>query len=189
VPTPVVAPTTSPSNQLLNAAPVGSNIVVSGFIPRPNGLPRAGIYLINPQSWTAHLIDPTTPAWFTTGNSLITFTRAGQFRLPASWLTKGTGVTIYDATGTLRDHLYGTQAFEDVEATPRFDYAVLPTAQIQPAPGRLTTAQYQAQVAAVTHRELLFNPFTGRNLGPRTARGPAPFLIGLSTRTATRIRR
>jgi hypothetical protein len=128
VPTPPDAPATSPQIMLLNAAPLGDNLVVSSFFPRPNGTTRAGVYLIDPATWTARLLDPTTPLWVTAGASLVTFTDAGGFRLPSSWLTKGTGVRIYDTNGNLRRHLYGNRAFEGIEQTPLFTAAILHTA-------------------------------------------------------------
>lgn len=177
---PTNTPATSPPDLLLDAAPFGNNIVVSSFLPRPAGQPAAGIYLIDTTTWTAKLLDPKTPAWFTTGNSLITFTQAGQFRLPASWKTEGSGITIYNANGTLRRHLYGTQAFAGVTALPNFDAAILPGQPVRTIPSR-TPAEHRARDAAITLHELLFDPATGRTLGSRTEIGQPPALL----RTAT----
>ena len=176
VPTPGNAPATSPPDLILSGSPLGDNIVVSSFFPRPAGPPAAGVYLIDPASWTARLLDPTTPAWLTSGTSLLTFTQAGQFRLPSSWRSKGTGITIYDESGAVRRHLYGTQAFATVTTTPGFAAAVLPS-----PPDRTTQphtpAQYRAREATTTLHELLFNASTGRTLGSRTVIGQPPALI------------
>jgi hypothetical protein len=174
--TPSHTPDTSPPDLLSSAAPLGPNIVASGFLPRPNGLPAAGIYIIDPSTWTVRLVDPTTPAWLVTDNSLITFTISGQFRLPSSWKTKGTGIRIYDERGNLRSHLYGTQAFTSVTATPAFALAILPTVPNRIAPPH-GPAQYRAREASTRLQELLFNPATGQSVGKRTQVGLLPGLI------------
>ena len=160
VPTPPDAPATSPQDMLLNSAPLGDNLVVSSFFPRPNGTTRAGVYLIDPATWTARLLDPTTPSWATSGASLITFT----------WLTKGTGVRIYDPNGDLRHHLYGSRAFEGIERTPLFTAAILYTPHsnaVQPH----TPAEQRAHDASIKNQLFLFNPATGTILGQRTTHG------------------
>jgi len=180
LPTPTNAPSTSPPDLLPDAAAIGNNIVVSSFFPRPSGAAAAGIYLINPTTWTVRLLDPTTPAWFTVGNSLVTYTNAGQFRLASSWQSKGTGIRIYNQNGSLRRHLYGTQAFDYVLPGPGFDIAVLPSQPNRTSPPH-TPAQYRARNAAAMLHELLFNPTTGQSLGNRTEIGQLPALIRPTT--------
>ena len=170
MPTPPDAPATSPQDMLLNAAPLGGNLVVSSFFPRPNGTTRAGVYMIDPATWTARLLDPTTPTWVTSGASLITFTDAGGFRLPSSWLTKGTGVRIYDTNGDLRRHLYGNRAFEGIEGTPLFTAAILHTPPGNAAQPH-TPAEQRAYDASIKNQLFLFNPGTGTILGQRTTYG------------------
>ncbi len=175
--TPSGAPLTSPSDLDLHGAALGENLVVASFFPAPGGAPRAGLYLIDPSTWVARLLDPTTPEWFTTPSSLITFTNAGQFSLPASRQTKGTGIKIYDTNGVLRHHLYGTQAFQGIEPTPLFTAAILPSARPPRSTLPQTPAQQRAYDASVKSQELLFDPSTARSLGSRTATGQTPFLI------------
>jgi hypothetical protein len=182
---PADTPATSPPDLLLDAAPLGSNIAASGFFPRPAGPPAAGIFLIDTKTWAAKLLDPKTPEWFTAGSSLVTFTQAGQFRSPAAWKTKGTGITIYNANGAVRRHLYGTQAFVGVTALPGYDAAILPG-----RPGRITPpgtpAEHRARDAAIRLHELLFNPATGQTLGSRTAVGQPPALLRTAATAAHR---
>jgi hypothetical protein len=160
-------PSTSPPDLLINAAPLENKIVATSFFPLPDGHPAAGIYLIDPGSWTAKLIDPQTRDWQTTNTNLVTFTNAGQFRLPQSRITKGNGIDIYDANGRLLHHLYGAQAFQGVGLTPTLDYAVVSTQTRNILP---TTAEERARAAK--RQELLFNPTTGTTLGAQTATGP-----------------
>jgi hypothetical protein len=176
VATPRGAPTTSPPFPFLNASPVGANIVATNLFGSPDGWARAGIYLIDTSTWTARLLDPTTPAWFTTGGSLVTFTESGQFRLPSSWTTKGTGVRIYDANGNLRSHLYGTQAFERALVSPGFAAVDLPAVQPR-TPEPTLPAQFRAWYAALRFDELVFDPATGKSLGTRVQVGYPPELI------------
>jgi hypothetical protein len=187
LPTPVNAPDTSPPALLLGAAALGDQIVVSSFFPRANGFAAAGIYLIDPRNWTTRIVDPTTPAWFVADSRLITFTVAGQFRLPSSWKSKGTGIRIYDHTGELRAHLYGTQAFDAVGVTPRFAFATLP-ARPPAAPPPETPATHRARLRALTMRELVFDPVRARRLGTRVQHGYPPAIIerARSRRAASR---
>jgi hypothetical protein len=173
---PPSAPASSPPALLLGAAGLGGNIVVSSFFPRPNGFPAAGIYLIDPHTWTARLIDSTTPAWLVADNRLLTFTNAGQFRLPRSWRSKGTGIRIYDSQGRLRSHLYGRQAFTSVAVTPSFALAVLPTRRSTAAPPQ-TPAAHRTRNRQMRIQELAFDPSTGRQLGARVQVGYLPGLI------------
>jgi hypothetical protein len=183
--TPTNAPDTSPPALLLSAAALGSRIVVSSFFPRADGFAAAGVYLIDPRTWTTRIVDPATPAWFVADNRLVTFTVAGQFRLPRSWESKGTGVRIYDAAGRLRAHLYGTRAFDSVTVTPGFAFATLP-ARPSTAPPPSTPAAHRARLAASRLRELVFDPVNGRPLGARVQHGYPPALLELPRRTARR---
>jgi hypothetical protein len=173
---PTGAPASSPPAPLLGAAALGGNIVVSSFFPRPNGFSAAGIYIIEPHTWTTRLLDSTTPAWLVANNRLLTFTNAGQFRLPASWRSKGTGIRIYDSEGLLRSHLYGNQAFTSVAVTPSFALAVLPAPR-STAPPPQTPAGHRTRDRRVRIHELLFDPETGRQLGTRVQVGYLPGLI------------
>lgn len=170
VSTPTNAPAAAPPDLGMDAAPLGGNLAVTSFFPRPDGAPRAGLYLIDTADWTARLIDPATPTWFTTATSLITYTDANQIR-PASWLSKGTGVRIYNTNGELRYHLYGTQAFTDIALGPNYtDAAVLPNTPTQTTPPS-TPAQQRAYNASIRTKELLLDPVTGQTLGQRTIAG------------------
>jgi hypothetical protein len=177
VATPASAPDMSPPDLLPSVAPLGENIVVSSVFRRPNGLPAAGIYVIDPSRWTVRIVERTTPAWLVADNALITYTVAGQFRLPSSWKTRGTGVRIYDERGDLRAHLYARQAFDAITVTPAFALATLPGSQNEPAPPPHTPAQFRAPDESVRLHELLFNPSTGRSLGSRVEIGVLPGLI------------
>jgi hypothetical protein len=177
--TPRGAPNTSAQIMFLDAAPVGDNLVVSSFFPRANGTTHAGIYLIDTTTWTARLLDLTTPNWFTTGDSLITFIPAGKFSRanPSAVLTKGIGIRIYGADGVLRYHLYGDRAFDEVEATPLFTAAIVNIPQ-PPLRGPSTPSRLRAWQNAATREEFLFNPITGATLGERTTHGTQGVLIG-----------
>jgi hypothetical protein len=165
----------------MGAAPLGANLAVSSFFPLPSGAPRAGVYVINTATWKAQLVDSTTPAWYTNDGVLVTFTQAGQFRLPSSWASKGTGIRIYDSQGNLRHQLEGTQAFTTIETTPLYDLAVLPT--VTPPVMIRTPAQHHAYEASVRTEELLFEPATGNTLGIRTVTEPIPELIASTAHT------
>jgi hypothetical protein len=167
----------SPPDLLPSVAPLGENIVVSSVFRRPNGLPAAGIYVIDPSRWTVRIVERTTPAWLVADNALITYTVAGQFRLPSSWKTRGTGVRIYDERGDLRAHLYARQALDSITVTPAFALATLPGSQNEPAPPPHTPAQFRARDESVRLHELLFNPSKGRSLGSRVEIGVLPGLI------------
>jgi hypothetical protein len=176
IPTPKNAPDVSPPDLLLGGAALGNNIVVSSFFHRSNGSPASGIYVIDPADWNVRLVDSKTPAWFVANDALVTFTDAGQFRFPASWRSKGTGIKIYDPRGRLLRHLYGTQAFAGVTATPAYAIAVLPSRLQHTAPPQ-SPAQYRARDASVRLHELLFSLPTGRQLGSRVEIGQPPGLI------------
>jgi hypothetical protein len=176
IPTPKEAPDVSPPDLLLGGAALGNNIVVSSFFARSNGSPASGIYVIDPANWNVHLVDPKTPAWIVANDALVTFTDAGQFRFPASWRSRGTGIRIYDQQGRLLRHLYGTQAFAGVTATPAFAIAVLPSRLSRTTPPQ-SPAQYRARDASVRLHELLFSLPAGRQLGRRVEIGQPPGLI------------
>ena len=61
VASPSRAPDTSPQRSVLLAEVLGHSLVVSSFFPRPDGYPRAGLYLIDPSTWRARVIDLKTP--------------------------------------------------------------------------------------------------------------------------------
>jgi hypothetical protein len=174
--TPKGAPTASPPFPFLRAAAVGSNLAVSNFFPSPDGHERAGIYVVDTSTWRARIVEPTTPEWFTTGGSLVSFTNAGRFRLPAASATKGTGVRIYDANGDLRSHLFGTQAFSfGGLGFPTFAAVAVPGTATEPVAH--TASQVRVRNAALKFRELLFDPATGESLGTRTVTGYPPGLL------------
>ena len=155
------------------ASPLGDKLVVGGGVfPLPNGLSRAGLYLVDPSTWTTRLIDSNASRFITRGTTLIAFTTAPFFIPAANSLTKGpgTGITIYNQDGTRLYHLYGERKFTDVGLTPSFAYAFAPTR---------TSAKHGLPSSFLVQngQRLLFDPATGKSLGQMAATFSSPRLF------------
>ena len=149
------------------AAALGGNIVATGLFTRNDETSRGGLYLIDPTNWTARLLDPNTPRFISNGSVLATF---GNVLGSGS----GSGVTLYNQTGTPTSHLYGAKTLMEIALTPTVGYAFAPTLA-NPTPHRPIVPNISGG------QELLFNPSTGKSVGrtPQTRgnAGSAPQLI------------
>jgi hypothetical protein len=159
------APILPPAVSSLAAQPLGNKIVTEGVFTRPNGQPRAGIYLIDPTSWTARLVERQTLRFASNGDTLVTF---GPLYEPGVARAQGGGgIAIYDANGVRRYHLYGTRKFAFVQLGPRYAFALslsLPASRRPPI-----------LLPGTAGRRFAFDLATGKSLGSTLTPGWGSF--------------
>jgi hypothetical protein len=151
------------------ATQLGESIVAAGLFTR-NGKPRGGLYLINPTTWSARLIDPATTVFKSNGTVLAATSNPPTSNRALS-LKPGSGITLYNQSGEQIGHLYGTTTLEQITLTRTFGYAYAPTYK--------TSRRHGHEPVAIPTggRQLLFNPATGTSLGRTPYIAAAPQLI------------
>ena len=165
---PADAPTSSPprpgNGVVPNAVPLGGNIAATGLFTLADGRQRNGLYLIDPSTWSARLLNPGTPTITSNGTTLATSTTPGATFRPDR------GITLYNQAGKPVAHLYDGTTLDDITLTQSHGYAYAP----------IYTARSQHQIIPSTSGEeqLVFNPSSGKRVTqtPTTARNP-PQLI------------
>jgi hypothetical protein len=85
----------------------GKLIVSGGAFPRANGVARTGVYMINPSTWKATLINSAATDFVISGHKLITYSRApfSEIIEHNTVQERGAGITIYNQNGTRLHHL------------------------------------------------------------------------------------
>jgi hypothetical protein len=140
----------------------GKLAVASLFrLPHNNTVPAQGVYLIDPSTWTAKVLDPTANLFQSLGDRLLTYgiTTPPHRTNPMTFET-GHGLSLYDENGKLISHLYGGRRFQYVALIPGYGHVIYNGAKnvtLNPRSGRVTFFG--------PNDELNFNLETGAALG------------------------
>ena len=140
----------------------GKLAVASLFrLPHNNTMPAQGVYLIDPSTWTAKVLDPTANLFQTLGDRLLTYgiTTPPHRANPMTFET-GHGLSLYDENGKLVSHLYGSRRFQYVALIPGYGHVIYSGAKsvtLNPQSGRVSFFG--------PNDELNFNLETGAPLG------------------------
>jgi hypothetical protein len=150
------------------AAMLGRNIAVVGlFGVLSGGPPLGGTYLVDTGSWRVRVLDPHASFFASGGDVLATFGPAPLPPAAAPPRGRGTGVSVFDAEGRLRFHLYGTRHLQNVELVLGYGHALAGARVLRPRPGTIYTPVWTDRV---------FDLGTGRTLGARRL-SSQPYLI------------
>jgi hypothetical protein len=106
---------------ILDAATIGGQVAVAGALETQSGGAAEGIVLVDPNTWTARMLDPRASRFAVLGDRLLAYgDGASLTRKPGSPI--GHGVTLYDASGSRLAHLYGRRSVDAVTLTPGYGH-------------------------------------------------------------------
>ncbi|MGD0715995.1 MAG: hypothetical protein ABSB24_17700 [Gaiellaceae bacterium] len=149
----------------LQAQVFAGKLAVAGLFHRPGSstLATQGVYLIDPTTWQASVLDPAANTFTALGDRLLTYglTAAPRHAIPAN-LEQGHGLSLYDTTGKQISHLYGNRRFQNVDLVPGYGHVIYngphsSTVAIKPRSGRI--------VYLGPNDQLIFDLESGRPLG------------------------
>ncbi len=150
------------------AAMLGRDIAVAGLFGGLSGVPPlGGTYLVDTDSWRVRVLDPHSSFFAPGGDVLATFGPAPFLPAAGPPRGRGTGLSVFDAEGRLRFHLYGTRRLESVEFVLGYGHALAGARVIRPRPGTIYTPVWTDRV---------FDLGTGRTLATRRL-SSQPYLI------------
>jgi hypothetical protein len=150
------------------AAMLGRDIAVAGLFGGVSGVPPlGGTYLVDTDSWRVRVLDPHSSFFAPGGDVLATFGPAPFLPAAGPPRGRGTGLSVFDAEGRLRFHLYGTRRLESVEFVLGYGHALAGARVIRPRPGTIYTPVWTDRV---------FDLGTGRTLATRRL-SSQPYLI------------
>ncbi|MBD0349001.1 MAG: hypothetical protein ICV59_07605, partial [Thermoleophilia bacterium] len=116
----------------LQAAAFGDDkIVATGAVAaservRGEIVPGAGVFVIDTRSWTARRLDPRAIYFDPHGDRLVTYgTSSSVSDARARRGRRGSGITIYHATGSELAHLYGYRQFSNVKLAGDYGHVLL----------------------------------------------------------------
>jgi hypothetical protein len=163
VPGPTGSTLVPPPISRLQANVFAGKIAVASMFHLPNNTttPAQGVYLIDPSSWTATVLDPTANLFETLGNRLLTYgiTTPPRHSNPMTF-ESGHGLSLYDENGKLVAHLYGHRRFQYIALAPGYGHVIYTgaaTVALNPHSGRVAYFG--------PNDELSFNLETGATLG------------------------
>lgn len=141
----------------------GATVVVGNLSDLEQTRNIAGVYLIDPSTWTATILDPAANLFERLGNRLLTYgiTTPPRHSNPMTF-ESGHGLSLYDESGDLLAHLYGHRRFQYIALAPGYGHVIYTGA------GAATVAlnPHSGRVAYFgPNDELTFNLETGANLG------------------------
>jgi hypothetical protein len=176
---PAGAALVAPPISRLQASVFGGRLAVAGLFSSAAGRPAQGVYLVDPTTWKATVLDPAANLFEAFGDRLLTYgLTTPPRRTGPPTFEEGRGLSLYDAAGKLVAHLYGTRTFQYVALAPGFGHVVYSgpssSVKLNPRSGRV--------VWLGPNDELIFDLETGAALGHAaisTARPPLgpPLLI------------
>ena len=153
----------------LRAAMLGRDIAVAGVFGGVRGVPPLrGTYLVDTDSWSIRLLDARSSFFAPGGDVLATFGPAPFLPAAGPPRGRGTGLSVFDAEGRLRFHLYGTRRIQSVELVLGYGHALAGAR----APRRLRPGTIYSPVWT----DRVFDLGTGRTLGARRL-SSQPYLI------------
>lgn len=163
VPAPAGSSLVRPPISRLQANVFAGKIAVASMFHLPHNatIPTQGVYLIDPSTWTAKVVDPTANLFETLGDRLLTYgiTTPPHRSNPMVFET-GHGLSLYDESGTLVAHLYGSRRFQYIALAPGYGHVIYSGAAavaLNPHSGRVSYFG--------PNDELTFNLQTGATLG------------------------
>ncbi len=119
------APTTPAPISGLQARVFEGNLAAAALFWRANSntIAPQGVYLIDTNTWTARVLDPTANFFTSLGNRLLTYGESvhATHGFPPRPVV-GHGLSLYDESGKLISHLYGSRRFQDIELAPGYGY-------------------------------------------------------------------
>ena len=169
---PVGASLVPPPISRLQAQMFAGKLAVASLFHRPNNntMPAQGVYLIDPATWTATVLDPTANLFEALGDRLLTYgLMTPAHRTYPAMFEVGHGLSLYDASGTLVSHLYGRRRFQYVALAPGYGHVIYTgsaTVALNPHSGRVSFFG--------PNDELNFNLETGAALGHARVSGSKP---------------
>jgi hypothetical protein len=141
------------------AAMLGRDIAFAGVFGGPSGVPPlGGTYLVDTDSWKVRVLDPRATFFAAGGDVLATFGPAPFVPAAGPPRGRGIGLSVFDAEGRLRFHLYGTRRLESVELVLGYGHALVGVGTPRLSPGRIYSPVWTDRV---------FDLGTGRALGAR----------------------
>jgi hypothetical protein len=150
------------------AAMLGRNIAVVGLFGGVSGVPPlGGSYLVDTQSWRVRVLDRRATFFAAGGDALATFGPAPFLPGGGPPRGRGTGLSLFDAEGRLRAHLYGTRRLQSVEFVLGYGHALAGARRPRLRPGTIYSPVWTDRV---------FDVGTGRALGTRRL-SSQPYLI------------
>lgn len=163
VPAPAGSALVPPPISRLQANVFAGKIAVASLFHLPHNAttPAQGVYLIDPASWTAKVLDPTANLFETLGNRLLTYGITTPPRNSNPMIFEsGHGLSLYNESGKLVAHLYGRRRFQYIALAPGYGHVIYTraaTVRLNPRSGRIAYLG--------PNDELSFNLETGANLG------------------------
>jgi hypothetical protein len=172
VPAPAGSALVSPPISRLQANVFAGKIAVASMFRLPHNatIPAQGVYLVDPSTWTARVLDPTANLFETLGNRLLTYgiSTPPRHTNPMTF-ESGHGLSLYDENGKLVAHLYGHRRFQYIALAPGYGHVIYTrtaTVTLNPHSGRVAYFG--------PNDELSFNLETGGNLGHATISTATP---------------
>jgi hypothetical protein len=152
------------------AALLGRDIAVAGIFGGTR--PLGGTYLVDTDTWRVRVIDPLANFFVPGGDVLATYGPAPFPAIGAPPRGRGTGVSLFDADGRFRFHLFGRRPLQNVELVLGYGHAFFAVRSSipNPKPGRPVYPVWTDKV---------FDLLTGRPAGERlfTRASSQPYLI------------
>lgn len=163
VPPPAGSSIVPPPVSRLQAQMFAGKLAVASLfhLPHNTTMPTQGVYLIDPATWTATVLDPTANQFTAFGDRLLTYglTTPPHGVSPAT-LEMGHGLSLYDASGRLVSHLYGSRRFQYLALVPGYGHIIYNgshSVTLNPKSGRVSFLGPNDQ--------LIFSLATGAALG------------------------
>lgn|GEM_PF-3667533 len=147
------------------AAMLGRDIAAAGLFG--GARPRGGTCLVDTDSWRIRVLDPRASFFVPGGDVLATFGPAPFLPGAGPPRGRGTGLSLFDAQGRLRAHLYGTRRLQMAELVLGYGHAFFGARTPRPKP---------ASFSSPVWRDAVFDLASGRTLGARRL-SSQPYLI------------
>jgi hypothetical protein len=147
------------------AAMLGRDIAVVGLFR--GAAPLGGTYLVDTDSWRVRALDARASFFVPGGDVLATFGPAPFLPGGGPPRGRGTGLSLFDAEGRLRFHLYGTRRLQMVELVLGYGHAFFGARTPSPKAGRFYSPVW---------RDAVFDLASGQTLATRRL-SRQPYLI------------
>jgi hypothetical protein len=167
VPPPAPASGSTPVVFGPHSAMLGRDIAVVGLFGGP-ARPLGGTYLVDTGSWRARLLDARASFFVPGGDVLATFGPAPFRPGGGPPRGRGTGLSLFDAQGRRRYHLYGTRRLEMIELVLGYGHAFFGGRTPPNPPGGI--------LVSPIWRDAVFDLASGRTLGEQRL-SSQPYLI------------